>query len=152
MVCTQKQFQTASARRKQAGFSLTELMVAVVIVTILGSIALPAYTSFLIRGRIPEATSALATARVDMEQFFQDHRTYTGASYCSASDTSRKYFDLIANNCSDTGFQLSAAGKGAMTGFSYFVDQANAQSSTVTGVSEWSGNNACWVTAPGGQC
>jgi len=39
-----------------------------------------------------------------------------------------------------------------MTGFTYTVDQSNAKTSTVSGVSGWSGSTSCWVTKQGGQC
>ena len=69
---------------KQSGFTLIELMIVVAIVGILATIAYPSYTDYVIRGRIPDATSGLAAKRVQMEQFFQDNRTYVGAPACAA--------------------------------------------------------------------
>jgi type IV pilus assembly protein PilE len=142
---------------KHSGFTLIELMVAVAIVSILAAIALPAYTNYLKRGRIPEATANLATKRVKMEQFYQDSRTYVGAAAGNADTTTSKYFDFSAINGgtdtrSATGYTLYAVGKGSMAGFTFSVDQSNAKASTVTGVSGWSGNATCWITTTGGQC
>src|SRR5436189_31136 len=75
-----EQQQAVAAR--QAGMTLIELMVTLVIIGILTSIALPAYGDYVTRGRIPQATNNLATMRVKLEQYFQDNRTYVGA--CSA--------------------------------------------------------------------
>ena len=66
--------------KAQSGFTLLELMIVVVVVAILASIAYPAYTDYIIRSRIPEATSTLATKRIQMEQWFQDNRTYLTTS------------------------------------------------------------------------
>ena len=137
--------------RPQRGFSLIELMTVVGIVALLASLALPAYSNYMTRGRIPEAMSSLSSARVQMEQFFQDYRTYVGAPLCSAAQTGT-HFDTAATGCAATGFTLTATGKGAMTGFVYSVNQANVQSSTVTGFSGWTGSTSCWVRNTGGQC
>lgn len=138
------------------GFTLVELMIVVAIVGILASIAIPAYSDYLTRGRIPEAIAALSTKRVKLEQYFQDHQTYVGATDCG-NDTSGSYFNVACSSSSATGYILTATGKGPMAGFSYTVDQSNAKTSAFTtpassnGWSAPSPNN-CWATRKGGQC
>ena len=61
------------------GFSLIELLVAVAIVSILASIAIPGYRDYVRRGKLAEAYTNLASQRVKMEQFYQDTRTYNNA-------------------------------------------------------------------------
>ena len=53
---------------------------------------MPAYTDYVVRGKIPEATSNLATKRVQMEQFFQDNLTYAGAPACNTDSSASQYF------------------------------------------------------------
>jgi type IV pilus assembly protein PilE len=150
--------QQVQFKSRTSGFTLIELMITVAIVAILAAVAMPSYRSYVTRGRIPEATSALSAKRVRMEQWFQDNRTYAGGTAGASDTATSKYFDFDALDAggtetrSATGYTLYAHGKGAMTGFTYAVDQSNAKSSTVTGVSGWSGNATCWVTKPGGQC
>jgi type IV pilus assembly protein PilE len=135
----------------QRGFTLMELMVVVAIVGVLLALAMPAYTNYVIRGKLPEAISTLSSARVQMEQFFQDYRTYVGAPLCTTAQTGTN-FTLAATGCSASGYTLSATGIAAMTGFVYSVDQDNNQTSTVTGVSGWTGSTNCWIRNTGGQC
>ena len=142
---------------RRSGFTLIEMMVTVAIIAILAAVALPSYQSYVTRGRIPDATSNLAAKRVRMEQFYQDNRTYAGAPAGNLDDRTSPYFDFSAlqdgaDTRSDTGYTLFARGKGAMTGFTFSVNQANARTSTVTGVSGWTGNEACWIAKQGGQC
>ncbi|WP_422012586.1 type IV pilin protein [Roseateles sp.] len=133
------------------GFTLIELMIVVAIVAILAAVALPQYKDYVTRGRIPDATSGLSTRQVQIEQYFQDNRTYAGATACATDSTSSKYFTFT---CSATAsaYTLTATGSGAMTGFAYSVNQSGSKSSTVTGVSGWTGNSSCWIINKGGVC
>ena len=62
--------------QRQAGFTLIELMITMVVLAILAAIAIPSYTDYILRGKIPEATSNLQAAKTKMEQYFQDNRSY----------------------------------------------------------------------------
>jgi len=150
-------------KRIARGFTLIELMITVAIISILTAIALPAYTNYVIRGKIPDATGQLASMQVKMEQFFQDNHTYAGAPNpnnlavpCTTADTTTsQYFDFsCAAAPTAAAYTLQAVGKGSMSGFTYTVDQSNAKTTTVTGVSGWSAAtpNNCWVTKQGGTC
>ncbi|MEI8171280.1 MAG: type IV pilin protein [Rhodoferax sp.] len=141
----------ASSSKVIHGFTLVELMITVAIIGILASIAVPSYQEYIIRGRIPDATSNLATKRVQMEQFFQDNRTYLNATACTADSTSSKYFTFdceVAGSAS--AFKLRAVGSGAMTGFTFTVDQSNTKASS--GPSGWTSSTSCWITNKGGTC
>ena len=154
---TSRKFPLTLARRVGAcahGFTLIELMMVVAVIAILGAIALPAYNDFIVRGRIPDATSHLAAKRVQMEQFYQDNRTYVNAPPCANDAASSKYFTF---SCSVAGtatvFTLQAVGTGTMSGFTYTVDQAGTKTTGAV-PSGWSlpSPNTCWVTKKGGIC
>jgi len=138
--------------RKAQGFTLIELMIVVVIIGVLAAIVIPSYSDYVTRGRIPQATSALASKRVQMEQFYQDNRTYAGAPACNLDTTTSEFFNFSCAGAADAdGFTLQAVGKGAMAGFTYTVDESNARTSTIS-ASGWTGNANCWVTKKGGAC
>jgi len=137
---------------QSSGFTLIELMVTIAIAAILAAVALPSYSDYVTRGKIPDATSNLAAKRVQMEQYFQDNHTYAGASACNSDATSSKYFTF---DCSVAGtattYTLRATGTGSMAGFVYTVDQSNTKATT--GVpSGWTTNESCWVTRKDGSC
>ena len=138
---------------RQAGFSLIELMIVVAVVAILAAIAVPAYNDYSIRGMITGATSNLATKRVQMEQFFQDNRTYVGAPVCADDSTSSEFFTFscAANVGPPPTYTITATGKGSMSGFIYTINQNNDRATTGAG-SGWTSNGACWVTKKDGTC
>jgi type IV pilus assembly protein PilE len=140
--------------RHTSGFSLIELMIAVAIVGITSAIAIPTYSDYVTRGRIPDATSQLALRQVQMENFFQDNRTYVGAPTCNADTESSKTFDYTCSPASTAStFTLVATGKGTMLGFVYSVTQAGTKT-TVSVPTGWTlpAPNNCWVLKKEGVC
>ena len=142
--------------RRISGFTLIELMIAVVVVTILSAIALPSYKDYVTRGKITEATANLADMRVKLEQFFQDNRTYVGACAAGTSaplPTGTKYFTFTCPTLTATAFTVTATGIAAqgMGGFVYTVDQANNQVTTITAPASTAGwaSATCWAIRKG---
>ena len=146
--------------RRHAGFTLIEVMIAVVIIGILASIAYPAYTDYIRRGKIAEALSTLADTRAKMEQFFLDNRTYVGSDAasmpCNATVMSagKTHLPYACDTLAAGTYRVVATGVASdgMGPFSYTIDQANLRTSTVSGLSGWSGSATCWVTKKGGVC
>jgi prepilin-type N-terminal cleavage/methylation domain-containing protein len=141
---------------RQAGFTLIEVMIVVGIIAILAGIAIPSYRDYILRGRLVDATNALATFRGNMERHFQDHRTYASSgafvSPCLLVDEAqRKVGDFVIScvgNPGPTSYVLQAVGSGSTEGFTFTVNQQDARSSTTP----WGNCTTRWVLKKGQAC
>jgi len=77
---TSSSMRSAHSARVARGFTLIEVMITVAIVAILAAVGVPAYSDYLLRGRLVEGPNTLGSERVLMEQYFQDNRTYADIS------------------------------------------------------------------------
>ena len=142
--------------QRASGFTLVELMVTVAIVGILAAIAVPAYGDYITRSKIAEATAALGAARVSMEQFFYDNRSYQTGGACGFAATTTKYFTISCTASTATTYTLTATGgNGAevsMAGFRYTINEQNTRG-TAALPAGWTGSgSACWVLKKTGAC
>lgn len=134
--------------RNESGFTLIELMIAVVVVAILTTIVYPSYQEHLVRGKLAEAPSGLSEMRMRAEQYFADNRTYT--DFACTSPSQATYFQFTCDIPSAATYTLTATGianKGT-GGFVYTVNQANTRTSTTS----WGDSTSCWVVKNGGGC
>lgn len=144
--------------RKQAGFTLIEIMIVVIAIGVLAAIAIPNYTDYVRRSKAQEAMSELSTMRIKMEQWFQDNRTYTGYvnANCARSDgslvISGRHFTYAcaAEAGPPATYSITATGVATegMSGYIYSINQSNARTSTVPPGAEVN----CWVFKRGETC
>lgn len=137
------------------GFTLIELMIVVAIIGILAAVALPAYNDYVRRGKIANATSVLSMMRVQMEQYFQDNRTYVGACVAGTvapSPASNQDFSFACSNLGASTYTVTATGSSApMSGFVYTINQNNIRATTGTG--GWGKTSTtCWIQKSDGSC
>ena len=69
----------ASRHARPGGFTLVELMIAIVIVAILSAIAIPGYRSYVQRAQRAEAKTALLRIQGAQEKFFVQYNRYATA-------------------------------------------------------------------------
>lgn len=118
------------ARSRTLGFTLIELMIAVVIIGILSAIAYPAYQGYTQKSRRSDAVVALTKLANRQEQHYADCNTYTnvlvdpggGATGCAkgldwgVSTSEQGYYNLTLSGASTTAYTLQATAVGIQAG------------------------------------
>ena len=131
---------------RQGGFTLVELMIAVVVAGILAAVAVPAYTSFITKSRAKDASADLAALALNMENSFQlqlrypvhaDKTAATTALFKGWAPTQASHFSYSL--ASDAGsYTLTATGKGSLAGCVLTLGHDNRRSaSSACGFSAW---------------
>jgi type IV pilus assembly protein PilE len=154
----------ASAIPPSRGFSLIELVIVLAIAAIIAAIAMPAYSAYVQRSKISEATGNLTDMRNRLEQYFYDKRSFPGSCVVSAPGPApantiylpetMKHFQVTCNFPDASSYTVTATGQATsgMTGFVYSVDQANNRR-TISMPAGWSGaGSTCWVSKQDGGC
>ncbi len=59
--------------KREQGFTLIELMIAVAIVGLLAAIAIPAYSDFQVRARVSEVLGAMSACKLSAMDFYLDN-------------------------------------------------------------------------------
>lgn len=136
--------RTAAPRRAR-GFTLIEVMITVAIVAILSAIALPAYTAYIQRSRVPAALDALGSLATRMEQRYQDTGSYANGEACGATLPTAQDFTLACELSDDgQGFTATATGSGPVEGYGYSINHQGVR--TTTAHPNGAPSAACWST------
>ena len=105
----------------QSGFTLMELMIVLAIVAILGAIAFPSYSAYVLRGKRAEGRSFLMDTAAKQERYYSDCNrfgsTISGANNCGTgaiklsgtSDTGLYNLTISNLGASNQTFTLTAA-------------------------------------------
>ncbi|RFP19031.1 MULTISPECIES: type IV pilin protein [unclassified Duganella] len=138
-------------QRVQKGFTLIEIMISVAIVGILMAVAIPAYSDYVIRGRLSEAFTALGGAQPAAEQFWSNNRTYFGFGTASSFPPNTANFTYGLGGATASSYTITATGVGKMAGFVYTIDQSGTRTTTGSPPG-WGVSGSCWVDHKGGAC
>jgi prepilin-type N-terminal cleavage/methylation domain-containing protein len=96
---------SAQTSRRQAGFTLIELMIVIAMIAVIVSLALPVYTSYTIRAKVGEALSVAAAAKTAVSATCIENPTIDPLTDSSAgySFTPSKYVASIgfSGSCRD---------------------------------------------------
>lgn len=127
------------------GFTLIELMVAVAIVGILSAVALPSYSAYIQRSRVPTALDNLSSYYTRMEQRYQDSGNYANGVNCGVAVPTVDNFSVACVlSGAGQGFTATATGSGVLAGYTYTIDHQGVRRTTAhpKGVPA----TACWST------
>lgn len=101
--------------RRQHGFTLIELMIAMVIIGILATIAYPAYTGYVQEARRAEAKSLLFDAAQTLERRYTANSSYCQKDPCDPNSLEIKteFYTVGLSSLTDTTYTLTATPKGS---------------------------------------
>ncbi|MCY7316088.1 MAG: prepilin-type N-terminal cleavage/methylation domain-containing protein [Rubrivivax sp.] len=156
---------TPNPQRSQRGFTIVELMIAVVVIGVIAALALPSFLDSIRKGRRSEALSALSAIQQAQERYRSNNRNYAGAltdiGYASASVTTRpgEYYTVQVSTDSATsatryvatadGSASGQAGDGQCAKLGVEVNRgeiryASCNSSCTFTASSFTRSNPCW--------
>jgi type IV pilus assembly protein PilE len=99
--------------KKQQGFTLVELMVTVVIVSILAAIAIPSYTNYIKRTRRSMAAACLQENAQYMERWYTSKMTYVGATAQACTTEIQPFYTVTVNPTGARTYTATAVPKSA---------------------------------------
>ncbi|QOC22806.1 type IV pilin protein [Wenzhouxiangella sp. AB-CW3] len=97
---------------KVKGFTMIELLIAVVIVAVLAAIAIPMYQDHVDRTRRADAVTGLTELAQELERCFTRNNSYTGTGCPSGTESSPDGHYNIAITAGDDSFTLAATPTG----------------------------------------
>lgn len=107
----------------ERGFTLIELMVAMVVLSILMAVALPSYNSYVSRSKVPAGLDALSAYATRMEQRYQDTGSYANGAACGvAMPTVDNFTVSCVLSGGGQGFTATATGSGPLSGYGYTIN------------------------------
>ncbi len=128
--------RTRSPQHLSRGFTLIELMIAVAIVAILASIALPNYREYVARARRAEAQTQLMSGSQFVERYFTANGTYVAVALptplAQSPESGIAQYTITLSNVAQMAYTLTASPVAAqsMNGDkcgSFIVDQTGAK-------------------------
>lgn len=128
--------------RRQAGYSLIELMVALAVLGIVSSIAVVGYGQYSIKAKRQDAIALLSSTVLRLERCFTLEGSYNGA--CTLKTVSEDGLYSLVTNRTAQSYTLSAV---PVPGLSQVNDvECGTFEITSTGVKSATGalNQACW--------
>ena len=108
---------TPGARRRwhlqgrSAGFTIPELMIALLVLGVLTAVALPSFLDSIRKGRRSEAFAAIAAVQQAQERWRTNNATYTDSTANLKVPSATKYYDLTVSEPSALGYIVTAVGK-----------------------------------------
>ena len=150
-----------ASRRTAQGFTLIEIMIAVVVVAILAAVALPSFMDSIRKSRRSDAFNAINAVQQAQERVRANWSQYCGtlgappdASSCGlnlAASTPNGHYSIALSSASATGYVVTAAATGSQAADTRCAKMAARMLGGAlsygsgTNSIDWSDPNRCWA-------
>jgi type IV pilus assembly protein PilE len=155
---TRSHFESLRTRQAEKGFTLVEIMIAVVLLAILAAVGYPQYTNHVATGYIAEAHADLMDYKNKLESYYQDEKSYrsgTSGSTCgipaTAYNTGGKKFSY-ACTADEESFTVTATPSVPVLDGIGFTINNNGAKQTFKGTTTTITQATCWAKKRGGEC
>lgn len=118
-------------RQRKIGFTLTEVLIVVIIIGILATLALPMLVKTLEKAKLGEAVSNLNLIRTGEKIYFLEYSTFTTSidsmNIEDPNDETKRYFDYSITSADSADFTAQAERKeGTYTGKKCYINKSGA--------------------------
>src|SRR5688572_16251397 len=126
--------------RQQQGFTLIELMIVVIVVSILASIAIPSYLEQSRKGRRADAVQAVGDLQLKLESWRAENPSYAQCAECVSGDyptaPPTTHYDVAVSGADVDGYTITATRAGKQEG-----DRCGDLTATRGGKPTWDGDD-----------
>jgi type IV pilus assembly protein PilE len=107
------------------GFSLIELLVALVIIGILASIAIPSYQSYVIKGKRSEAKATVLNLAQMEERYYTNNYQYYPVSAVPPTAEPQGWKNFVGNSMSARTYDIAVSAVSPTTAFAITATPSN---------------------------
>jgi type IV pilus assembly protein PilE len=95
-------------KNQQGGFTLIEIMIVVVVVSLLASVAYPSYRESVLKGKRTEGRAALMQLMQQEERYFSQNTSYIVFTSASTDENEKKFRWFSGSSAPDSAYEIRA--------------------------------------------
>jgi type IV pilus assembly protein PilE len=141
--------ETMNSFKRSFGFTLIELIIVVAIIGILATIAVPAYSKYVIQGKRSDAKAALLSAQLAQEKYRANNTTYAitlSAANIASTSPGGYYTIALSGTPTASAYTITATPVSTFTDSDCGTFAVNKDGKTTSGTGQTTAAkvNECW--------